>query len=96
MSGNGSYISREAAIKKLDHFQSHLHTVEGTCAIGVAKTLIKELPAADVRTVVLCKDCRMSNACSDEREMYCTLFFKHMPVNHFCSFGKEKSNESLN
>ena len=45
------YISREAAIKKLDHFQLHLHTVEGTVAIGVAKTLIKEIPAADVRPV---------------------------------------------
>jgi hypothetical protein len=45
------YIEREAAIKKLDHFQSHLHTVEGTCAIGVAKTLIKEIPAADARPV---------------------------------------------
>lgn len=38
------YIEREAANKKLDHFQSHLHTVEGTTAIGVAKTLIEEIP----------------------------------------------------
>lgn len=52
------YIEREAAIKKLDHFQSHLHTVEGTCAIGVAKTLIKEIPAADVRSAECCEECR--------------------------------------
>ena len=45
------YINREAAIEKLDHFQSHLHTVEGAGAIGVAKTLINEIPAADVQPV---------------------------------------------
>ena len=92
-----NYISREAA--KLLIFEYGIRHRDNVSIASTCENLerqINHIPSADVRTVVLCKNCRMSNVCSDEREMYCTLFFRHMPVNHFCSFGEEKSNENLN
>jgi hypothetical protein len=52
-------------------------------------------PAAEVRPVVLCEDCEMATACSDDREMYCTLNHCYRGKTYFCADGRWK-NENHN
>lgn len=78
------YIEREAAIR----------VASGYChPANIAKELSK-LPAADVRPVVLCKDCkcyRQSNFV--DKHMVCVRNGFTVHSNEFCSFG-EKMEES--
>ena len=61
MSGNGEYISREAAIDDISSLLN-LTDLEGNPVNAkdiraYVAELINHVPAADVRPVVLCKDC---------------------------------------
>lgn len=71
MSGNGDYISREAAIttyKTFGHLNLH-NVIEA----------FNEIPAADVRHVVLCRDCL---------HVDCAMY--HGP-NWFCADGERRA-----
>ena len=52
------YIEREAVIDKLDEWKELYQDSGGACDVLVlAKRAVRKLPAADVRHVVLCREC---------------------------------------
>ena len=83
MSGNGDYISREAAneacLKAVRRCSLSLYN-----GIMVARGAILKLSAADVRPVVLCRDCML--------RQYCKVA-QYLGEDGFCSNG-EKREES--
>ena len=52
------YISREAAIADLELYETQVVRSEYALAIAGCRSHIRNLPAADVRPVVLCRDCK--------------------------------------
>ena len=76
------YISREAL----------LSATEGYDWVSGLKTVLKRIPAADVRPVVLCKNCRHrdpeDHKCdSGETERQGCPFPVH--DDYFCAYGEE-------
>lgn len=71
------YISREAAIEALE--QNWNPDTEFEAVIG-------EIPAADVRPVVLCRDCKNYI----ERSGACAYLVVGMREDDFCSYGKKR------
>ena len=68
MRGNGDYISREAALELLSQpitmsmclsVEECHHKIAQQC---IDRYLVENIPAADVRPVVLCKDCKWCHA----------------------------------
>ena len=55
----GEYIDRQAVLDELDEDIEEF--VECDYALKTAKKYIKKIPPADVRPVVLCKDCDLWN-----------------------------------
>jgi hypothetical protein len=53
---------------------------------------LERLPTIDAVEVVRCKECKMANSCSDDREMYCTLNHCYKRNNYFCADGR-RTNE---
>ena len=61
---------------------------------GGARKMIEEAPAADVRPVVLCRDCRYSEK-GDKDFLYCNTWDAwNVPTDGFCSFGERDKTES--
>jgi hypothetical protein len=65
--------------------------------IEAARDAIRKLPAADVRPVVLCRDCyayrcykELAEAAYLDPQMYCGLLRCEMGEDSFCSYGKRK------
>lgn len=95
MSDTGDYISREAAKQQMKNGN---HPIEWLIASG-AKTIgdafaviLDEVPAADVREVVLCKNCRHrdpeDHKCdSGEMERQGCPF--KVADDYFCAYGEE-------
>ena len=80
------YIEREAAIQAASIWNGD----EGTEAW--IQTALRKLPAADVRPVVLCKDCEYCKKI-DEFEYWCYGFCSPARLvrkDDFCSHGKMK------
>lgn len=77
------YIEREAAIERLAKLMQ--------LQPSTARAIIEAIPAADVRPVVFCKDCKHRGNTPDCP--FCWLADKKMGDDHFCSFG-EKREES--
>lgn len=79
------YIEREAVIEIL----------RGRSAPWDGYQKVKELPAADVRPVVLCRDCVMYECHEYDGGLkyVCRLFKRQMQETDFCSYG-EKMEES--
>lgn len=89
------YIEREAAIKAVCDCKPHTCRLDD-CGKGCQEVrAIISVPAADVRPVVLCKDCDMYECHEyDEGIKYvCRLFKRQMQEADFCSYG-EKREES--
>ena len=97
------YIDREAAIEKLNklcdrvcqYSKAQRKYMCGACPLGDAFTVIEDdIPAADVRPVVLCKDCKHS-AIDLENMRYCkcVVYYNHVSDDWFCADG-EKREES--
>ena len=61
MSGSGDYISRDAANeacwKSVRRYPNSFYN-----GLETARDAIRKLPAADVRSVVLCRDCKWCHA----------------------------------
>ena len=79
------YIDRDDAVKAI------LKWEDKPCFsfLAVARDVMN-VSVADVVEVVRCKDCKMANSCSDDREMYCTLNHCYKDKNYFCADGKKK------
>ena len=64
-------IEREKAINALDalcdrvcqYSKKQRSAMCSACSLGAAFDVIEELPAADMRPVVTCADCKHNNAC---------------------------------
>lgn len=97
MSGNGDYISREAALAFQNEVDLLLcrnvvtHDIMSATKDADMVKYLLSIPAADVRTVVLCRDCKHRGNTMDCP--FCWLADKKMGDEHFCSFG-EKREES--
>ena len=88
MSGNGDYISREAAIEAM-YKDAEAHP-DHTFWTSQHEAL-RNIPAADVRPVVLCRDCRHRDPedrkCdSGETERQGCPFPVH--DDYFCAYGE--------
>lgn len=84
------YIDREAAIRMFQTNGSTFVYNLRTCNAIISR--LKLVPAADVRPVVLCMDCKYCQK-ADEFEFWCHGF--HSPArlvrkDDFCSYGKAK------
>ena len=82
------YISREAAEKIFSCGKENWKDYEAAACIAA-------VPAADVREVVLCKDCyayrkdkELAEAAYLDGEKYCALIRCEMPEDGFCWYGK--------
>lgn len=83
------YISREAAINAMCRLCSD--TTRDKCRIADICNHVcrlEAIPAADVRPVILCRDCQyFENDCG-----WCGYFDIGMNVNDFCSQGKREES----
>lgn len=70
------YIKLSQALEVLD-----------SCACWWAHERMESIPAADVRPVVLCKDCRSYNK---PRLGLCETHLVRMHGDDFCSYGKKR------
>jgi hypothetical protein len=86
------YIEREAAFNAVLKLVPKVDD-DGYCWVirGDAAKAVDSVPAADVRPVVLCRDCKHRGNTPDCP--FCWLADKKMGDEHFCSFG-EKREES--
>lgn len=75
------YYSREAVI---DFIRSYRHSTD--VAFHMEKH-INEIPAADVRPVVLCRECKSYNR---PRLGFCETHLVRMHGDDFCSYGKKR------
>ena len=80
------FISRADAIKKLCEYGIG-------CGEARIKGVINSIPAADVRPVVLCRDCKWYDPANSD---WCCTFVNG-PIcpteNDFCSFGERREVE---
>ena len=81
------YISREAAYQTLTEY--YHHTTEGMHS--ALREAISRVPAADVRPVVLCKDCKYYYKDADGYEM-CdnSEGYDHVTEDGFCAWAKKR------
>lgn len=107
MSGNGDYISREDALNHIREYideygewtdENGWHS-DKWCAMKEAEGVLEKLPAADVRPVVLCRDCKWyqidelkKDGTEDRRykPSVCVLAEQRRDPNHFCADGKKR------
>ena len=86
------YISREAAIRVIDELYVKRPLDSDRFVLTGVGARLEELPAADVRPVVYCKDCRHrdpeDHKCdSGERERHGCPF--KVADDYFCAFGEK-------
>ncbi len=59
------YISREAALNLIDRYWQqayNAHFLDAALRLGSVYREMEDIPAADVREVVLCRDCKWCHA----------------------------------
>ena len=96
------YISREAAINALAKIILESDMPEDwNKGMDDAMSALFGIPAADVRPVVLCRDCyayrrdkELAEAAYLDPEMYCGLLRCEMGEDSFCSYGKRKGEKT--
>ena len=72
------YISREEILAEYDR--------QHKGPSGGARKMIETWPAADVASVVRCKDC----IAYESADGFCYVHADHMAVNDFCSMGTKR------
>ena len=89
------YIERETVVKLFNKWADGYSYIEVPTKDAIA--CVRVIPAADVRPVVLCKDCyayrrdkELAEAAYLDPEMYCGLLRCEMGEDSFCSYGKRK------
>ncbi len=90
------YIEREAAREAVWQILNGMGYSEkhNDRLVEEVDAILNDIPAADVRPVVLCRDCEMASPCSDDREMYCTLNHCYKGNTYFCADGRGKNHEN--
>ena len=97
-----AYIDKEKALNldfriNVNLFESRRKTAER--AVQAYAEAISKLPAADVRPVVLCRDCiHLSGVTNGGTFFRCDRYDRwqdesnrvYMPLDGFCSYGQEK------
>lgn len=90
------YISREALLRMIDHRPTTPTTDREDRLIRAAINTIKNFPAADVRPVVRCKDCKHSDTFSPDCTE-ATFPLKCLSIRYggvypdwFCEHGKKR------
>ena len=85
----GEYIRRADAMEKItsSETQKALRAMTGEEAYVTVVGILNELPAADVRSVVLCKDCVRCGFCGKETNLEVMGFYG------YCSRGKQKGGD---
>ena len=92
------YINREIVLQEIIKAQESLESnidKEWTRnkpyfkGLAWANRIISETPAADVVEVVRCKDCKYLRG---KDYCYLTLNYRVVEPNHFCSYGKKKTD----
>lgn len=85
----GEYIRRADAMWKItsSETQKALRTMTGEEAYVAVVGILNELPAADVRSVVRCKDCVHCGFCGKETNLEVMGFYG------YCSRGKQKDGD---
>lgn len=88
----GRYIKREDATEAVWRILNDMGISQkhNDRLVEEVDAVLDEYPAADVRPVVLCRDCEMASPCSDDRELYCTLNHCYKKKSYFCADGKGK------
>lgn len=95
---NDDYIRRRDALRKFTIAQDGTRISEvdidnflRQVPIRTVKTILREIPAADVLPVVLCKDCKYreieSGVCSG------AMAYAKVPDDWFCAMGERGNNE---
>ena len=81
------YIERNALIAEYDRVH--------VGALGGARKLMVDAPAADVVEVVRCKDCKKHGRidCIVNRKMACGDHETTTKANDFCSYGERKTDK---
>lgn len=99
MAENCDTISREAAMELTDFYWQQAYKAgyyDAALRLGSLYRELEDLPAADVRPVVLCKDCVYSDKWYADR-LICYLWNEHdgnsVFEDGFCNYG-EKREES--
>ena len=99
------YISREAAMRAVTalNLERNLDSVYDEVSYRyhrAAERAISTVPAADVRPVILCRNCffyrkdpELARANFMNPEEYCSLLQTEFAEEGFCSYGKEKGND---
>lgn len=82
------YIEREAALKAMDEVCNY--DGSGYALANAMEGVIDRFPAADVRPVVLCKDCQYTKT-DGFGAIYCEKWdMWEMPQDGFCYKGKRR------
>ena len=82
------YIKRsDTYIKRSDLFEL-ARECNGEEAVPVR--IIKNIPVADVVSVVRCKDCYHSTPHTNTRCMDCHVFCIALPDDFYCKYGRKK------
>lgn len=84
------YIDREAAIARLKRIVevNRLRTDRAWFTPNGVEYLINEIPAADVRPVVVCADCKHNNACLTQAFVEDASRLPFDRSTFFCADGK--------
>ena len=83
------YISREAAIDAIWKPEVRPNDLIFDALRRACEEEVKHIPAADVRPVVLCRDCRYYNAGRDRMECSHMRFYNTQP-DDYCSRGERR------
>ncbi len=98
MRTDGDYISREAALNLIDRYWQqayNAHFLDAAVRLGSVYREMEDIPAADVREVVLCRDCKyyrqdaeLADGKGLVREWYCPIHEAEFAEDAFCSYGR--------
>ena len=80
------YIDRQAAIEAIDE------SLKRVFVLPVGKSIMDKIPASDVRTVVLCRDCKFTKTDDvEDPAIYCEKWDRwEMPEDYFCADGERR------
>ena len=94
------YIKREAAIKAIEKADyTAIADDADSCKADYLREIIESVPAADVVSVVRCKDCKyayINSFSAASGVALCSSGAKVMQQDDFCSYGERKDGGADN
>ena len=86
------YISKQVIIGILDA-KADIALGAPKVVFSAAAKMVEKLPAADVVSVVRCRDCIHCEAGGYTDLLYCEYFDWGINADYFCSYGERKDEE---